>query len=106
MSYPLFFIESTDYLSSQYPEITETLIAFPDICIISERTFQFKIVGTVCIDERPVIVFPKGYDLPVHRDLQIQETRVLIRVLLRYRNEMNKYLLFNMLYTKIILIFL
>lgn len=90
MSYPHFFIESTDYLSSQYPEITETLKAFPDICIISERTFQFKIVGTFCIDERPVIVFPKGYDLPVHRDLQIQETKVLIRVLLRYRNEMNK----------------
>lgn len=87
MPQPVCLTDSTYYPCSQYPNITELISGFPDICTINGDLFQFKVVGVICIGEQPVVVFPKNYDLPDEPELQIAEARNLVRGLLRYKNE-------------------
>lgn len=88
MPQPVCLTDSTYYPCSRYPHISECLSDFPEVCTISGDSFQFKVVGALCIGEQPVIVFPKNYDLPEEPVFQIAEARNLVRGLLRYKNEM------------------
>ncbi len=87
MQRPVCFTDSTYYPCNLYPGISELLSGFPDVCTMNEDSFQFKIVGALCVGEQPVIVFPKNYSLPDNPETQVIEARNIIRVLLRYRRE-------------------
>lgn len=87
MAQPICFTESTYYACDRYPDLISALADFPDICGIGNHSFQFRIVGAFCIDEQPIVVFPKNYGLENNDAFSIQEARTLTRALIRYRNE-------------------
>lgn len=86
---PICLNDSQNYSINCFPRIAASLSQYPEICVVNEKSFQFKFTGVVVINDIPVIVFPKNYTLPSEYKAIIGEASTLIRVLLRYRNEPN-----------------
>lgn len=86
---PICLNDSQVYSINSFPNIADSLWQYPKICVVYEKTFQFKFTGVLVVNDIPVIVFPKNYSLPSESKEMISEANTLIRVLLRYRNEPN-----------------
>ncbi|MDO4801727.1 MAG: LlaJI family restriction endonuclease [Prevotellaceae bacterium] len=87
MPQPICFSDGTYYDCSKYPLISDALLNHPDLCTVNARTFQFKVVGVLCLSDIPIIVFPKNYKDILTGETFIAESKILIKTLLRYRNE-------------------
>lgn len=90
MPQPICFSDGTYYACSRYPEIVSALEDFPSVCTISKTSFQFNVVGVICLDSFPIVVFPKNYRCITEGESYILESRNLIKALLRYRNEVSQ----------------
>ena len=86
MAQPLCFTDSTYYVRNRYPQIVSALAEYPDLCVITPSSFQFKMVGTLCVDGQAIVVFPKNYGLVEEQDNTF-EARNLTKALIRYKNE-------------------
>jgi len=84
---PICLNDSQMYSIDSFPNISTYLWQYPEICVVYDKTFQFKFTGVIIANNIPVIVFPKNYSLPTELKEITAEASVLIRVLLRYRNE-------------------
>lgn len=82
---PYVFIEFEKYNRFEFPEISDFMSEYSDICIVDEKHIQFKVVGILYATGVPVVVFPKNYQLD--KNYLIADARMLIRVLVNYRNE-------------------
>lgn len=84
---PICINDSQIYSTSSFHKIADKLYEYPEICVVYEKSFQFKFTGVIIINDIPVLVFPKNYKLPRESEKMIEEAGILIRVFLRYRNE-------------------
>ena len=84
---PKYFVDSKAYQISSYQSIFDILKNYPDICRIDRDTFTFKIVGVICLQGEQLIVFPKAYVEALGKGPSVDDARLLVRVLMRYRNE-------------------
>lgn len=84
---PICLNDSQFYSINSFPTISDKLYTYPEICVVYEKSFQFKFTGILVINDIPVIVFPKNYKLPMESKDIIDQAGTLIRVFLRYRNE-------------------
>lgn len=81
--------DSQVYNINNYTTISKELDEYSEICVINKNTaqFKFKFTGVLIINDNPLIIFPKNYKLPQHSKDMLEQAGILIRVLLRYRNE-------------------
>lgn len=84
---PICLNDSQIYSLYKYPQISGCLKDYPYICTVYEHSFQFKFTGILIINDIPVVVFPKNYNLPEDAKLTTRHAGILTRVLIRYRNE-------------------
>lgn len=87
MPQPLCFVDATYYNSNEFPEIAAAFTDHPEVCTVSGRAFQFKVVGILCVGSQPLVVFPKNYGTPEENENLIDDAKTLARALLRYRSE-------------------
>ena len=87
MPQPICFIDNKYYDCGCYADIVRNLSLYPDICQIHQNRFKFNIVGVICIDGQPVVVFPKNYRSFSSEQELLADAKMLARVLLRYRND-------------------
>jgi len=83
----LCFSEGASYSVKQYVNIVNAISADTAVITVRNNSFSWNITGFSVIDETPVIVFPKNYTLPEDEDTFKQEAIILLKTLIRYRNE-------------------
>lgn len=88
MPQPLCFIDNKYYDCGRYADIVRDLSSYPEICQTYQGKFKFTIVGVICVNSQPVVVFPKNYctDIDSEKEL-LPDAKTLAKVLIRYRNE-------------------
>ena len=57
---PICLNDSMCYNLNRYPQISDFLKYYPDICRVYESSFQFRFTGVLIINDIPVILFPKN----------------------------------------------
>ncbi len=87
MQHPLYFVDGTDYPLDDFKGIAADFSKNPDICVIRGDSFQFKVVGVLCHCNKPIIIYPKNFKQQAKEHDKLSDARLLIRVILRYRNE-------------------
>lgn len=83
----LYFSEGQSYPVSNFPRLVETLGGDELYMHVSSGRFSWQVSGFAIVENTPVIVFPKNYTLPEREEDMREETMMLLRSLLRYRNE-------------------
>lgn len=87
MSSYLCFSEGTLYSGENYPLLLDALSGDSSYISVKSGKFSWNITGFSIVDNIPVIVFPKNYTVP-RNDKDIRyEAMLLLKTLLRYRNE-------------------
>jgi hypothetical protein len=78
------FIEASEYSMPEYESIFQRL--HENAAVISKKinTFQFNVTGVVIIDDMPLIIFPKGYSISTDMNFLKEESRNLLKTLIRY----------------------
>ncbi len=84
---PICLNDSMCYNLNRYPQISDFLKYYPDICRVYESSFQFRFTGVLIINDIPVILFPKNYDIPESAMEKFKHAGIFVKVLLRYRDE-------------------
>jgi len=83
---PLYpFIEYEKYNRLEYTKISDFMSEYPDVCVVDEKHIQFKVVGIIYAAGFPIVVFPKNYQ--INNKNLIADAKMLIRVLVNYKNE-------------------
>ena len=83
----LCFSEGATYSEKNYPFLVDTLSENGSYISVRSGGFSWKVTGFSIVNNIPIIVFPKNYTVP-ENDIDIRnETMLLLKTLLRYRNE-------------------
>ena len=81
------FSEGTAYSVKKYPNLVDTLSGAGSYISVRSGRFSWNVTGFSIVDNIPVIVFPKNYTVPDNdKDIRY-EAVLLLKALLRYRNE-------------------
>ena len=83
----LCFSEGASYSVKNYPLLVDTLSGEGSYISVRSGRFSWNVTGFSIVDNIPIIVFPKNYTAP-DNDIDIRyEAALLLKALLRYRNE-------------------
>lgn len=83
----LCFSEGAVYSTKNYPFLVDTLSGDGSYISVRSDRFSWNVTGFSIVDTTPVIVFPKNYSVPDNdRDIRY-EAMLLLKTLLRYRDE-------------------
>lgn len=83
----LCFSEGAEYSVKNYPLLVDTLSGDGSYISVRSGRFSWNVTGFSIVDNIPIIVFPKNYTVPDNdKDIRY-EAVLLLKALLRYRNE-------------------
>jgi len=82
-------IEHIGYEKDRYSEELINELVAKGICIINKDKIKFIATGILIYKNKFIIIFPKAYSLPEFEKSILKHIRVLFKVLLKYRQEVN-----------------